>query len=906
MSKVWKLAIAFLREQPVRVMLTSFATIAATCTVIWVAAGYDAMLSSFDVWANVALGRYELAIAPISPESPVDPSDPDSPKRPNHVPDDVLPAMRGDPAVAAADPFWVHRASVYGNARVGDPTLPPGRESRGGLEGGPPNVRSEYTVLSTTSPAAPFELKGEWIDPASREEAVVLRAAVAERLAIKLGDAVKVVHNDSVHELKVIGLLDVPSLGLGAMAVSNTLGPALGDVFIARSLAEKVFGAQAGATFLGVAMKPEADVTKFRFGWATKLSKYAVPVQFQEAHEIEERLDELAAADNVRMQSYAATGIALLVSLLVVFCTVNMGVTERVRQFAVLRALGLTRFQLCSLIFAEGLLLATIGLVGGLLVGSLLLSAVAQLFSNVLRHGASIGAYSLGLATASAYGGAILAAAVPAWRATRVRPLDAMSPAAQESPPLGLPIPLILSGAALMTVWPTLAFVFPPRYDAQVFTWLAVGFVTLAVGVVLVAPALVALVDRLLGPLLARMLRVDPKLLASQISSNIWRTVAAAASMAVGMGLYIGVQVWGYTMLEAFIVGPWAPDAVLAFRPEGLPLESVARAAAIPGVNPHECLPIVVEQPRFLEDVTGSAERASVTRQDNVVIVGVDPTRGFDGPHALFDLEWVAGEKRQAIAALESGRGCIVPDHFLTESRLHVGDSFELAPPKRPGSAVRYTIAGAVKLPGWHWQTKLTGFRTRTHRAAALVFAKYENVASDFSLPAASHLWFNYDSPAADPDQIAAAAKEVYSQAIQRDATLDAAPRNEPSVRIMSAARIRASTRGAAARWLWTISVLPIVAVLIAGFGVLNVILASVRSRQWEFGVLRSIGVQQSAIVRAIMIEGVLIGVVSCLISLTFGILAGWCGCGVAQYMSFFGGLHPPLTIPLGAILIGL
>lgn len=917
MKKVWKLAISFVREHPARLILTSLATVAAAGMVIWIAAGYDSLLRTFDVWANKALGRYELSIAPIATEG-----------KPT-VPPAVLEAMRADPQVADTCPMWMTRATVrsaVSNESSSDSLRPSqGTERPGGGGRGDSNLpyglRSQFTVLASEAPQAPFDIQGRWFgDPPATGQAAtgeaaadasegVLSVGAAERLGVKVGDEVAVVVGDRPFPLQVIGLLESPSLGAGMYAVPNILSPGSGDLFVSTRLAERMFETSSRIDFLCIAMKSKEDITKFRFGWAPKLSRYDVPVQFQEAYEIEEALDESAAADNVQMQSYAATGIGMLVAMLVIFGTVSMGVTERVRQFAVLRAVVLTRMQLAFLIFAEGLLLAAIGFVGGVGVSWILLSLTARASSRLLHHGAVLGTHSLLLAAVATFGGALLAAAIPAWRATRVRPVDAMAPPAAERSSF-LSVPVAAAGLVLLAINPLLTFVFPPSFEQQVYAYLAIGFASTAAGFVLIAPTVVALVDRLLGPWLARLLRIDPKLVASQITAHIWRTAAAAISMAIGMGLFIAVQVWGFTMLDAFIVGPWAPDAILTFQSGGLPPERAGDMARIPGIDPEHCLPIVVEQPRLLNDLTGSAERASVTRQDNVVLVGIDPVRAFGGARPLFELEWVGGTREEAIARMASAmaagdRACLVPDHFLTESGLKVGDHFDLVPPENAAAPVRYTIAGAVRLPGWHWQTKLTGFRSRTHRAAALVFADYAAVAADFGLPGATHLWFDYDSPQADPKRISEAAQTIYAAAIPPPAASDAG-QESPKVRLMAVEDIRRMTRSNAARWIWAISQLPLIAVLIAGLGVLNVILASVRSRRWEMGVLRSIGVTQSAIVRAILAEGILIGVVAGLLSLGFGIMAGWCGCGMAQYISFFGGLHPDLNVPVVAVVTGL
>src|SRR5690606_3801626 len=107
------------------------------------------------------------------------------------------------------------------------------------------------------------------------------------------------------------------------------------------------------------------DLTKFRYAWSPRLAGLPVPSQFQEAHDIEEALDESASADNVRMQAHMATVVSMLAALFIIFSTLNMGVGERVRQLAILRAVALTRSQVGLIVVIEGLLLGTIGFVAG-------------------------------------------------------------------------------------------------------------------------------------------------------------------------------------------------------------------------------------------------------------------------------------------------------------------------------------------------------------------------------------------------------------------------------------------------------------------------------------------------------------------------------------------------------------
>ncbi|MBN8458071.1 MAG: ABC transporter permease [Verrucomicrobia bacterium] len=892
MRVILKLAFAYLREHPVRMTLTSLATAASVCMVVWVVSGYDSLLATFDEYSEKALGNYNLTISPVS----VDPD--------NAIPEDVIRDLRADPAVRAADPMW--HATLELKAPDGKPEVPaaPPLGSRSG-PGGPRRASSEYIMLGLDSAVPPFPMKaGEWSAPSTDgEPSAVLSTGAAKRLGVVVGAEISAGKGDGARSLKVTGIVDSPTVsGIAAGTPTQLPSPSIGEIYVSSKLAAELSGGKAILRFIGVGLKQGADLTSFRFGWAPRLGKYPLPIQFQEAHDIEEALDETASARNMRMQAYAATGIALLVALLVILCSLNMGVSERVRQLAILRAVVLTAGQVRLLVAVEGFLLSTIGLAAGLGGGYAILRSVAGASERLLRHGVVMGSNTIWMALAAAYGGAFLALWIPAWRATRVRPVDAMLARPRESGGRLAKTPVFLTGVALVVVNPLLAFLTPPEFERGVGVVMAVGFIAMSAGFVLVAPAVVAAVDRWMGPAVSRLLMIDPKLLRSQITGNIWRTVGAAVSLMVGLGLYIGVQVWGFTMLEAFVPGQWAPDALISFNPKGIDPAAAAHISTIPGVDPERCLPVVVEQPRMVGDPTGSAERASVTRQDNVVILGIDPGRAFAGPKPLLKLEWVAGNPADAVPMMEKGHACVVPDHFLRETGLKVGDHLDLIPPEKPVPAVRYVIAGAVRLPGWHWLTKHTGFRPRTHRAAALVFADYPSVAADFGFKTASHVWFGYAAPDADPDRIAVGARDIYSKSLGRDVGISSAPDDGPYVRVMTAEWIRNMTRGAARQWIWMIGWMPLVALAIAMLGVLNVILASVRARRWEMGVLRSVGYTRSALVRAVIAEGLLIGGVACVLSSGFGIIGGWCGCGYAQYVSFFGGLHPSLVIPWGSV----
>lgn len=903
MRKVLRLAWSFLWDSPVRVTLTITAAAAATCLVIWVASGYDALEKTFDDYANLSMGRYELAVAPIQQ------------KELAFVPPDVLDDLRSDSRVAIADPMCAIRAEVI----PPKPSSPDVRDEDNPDGGGPPaghgrepNMRTPGSLpgtllMATDAPEAPFEmLRGDWL---SKEEAsvprVVVRTETADRMGIDVDDMLTLKQGDQQHKLQVIGIVDAPKLRGAGDSALPILAPSKGEIFLTQSAAKRVLQETPEISLIAVSLKEETDINHFRFGWAPKLSSYATPLQFQQAFEVEEALDQSSAAVNVRLQSFAATGVAMLVAFLVVLCTLSMGGHERIRQYAILRSLSFTRFQIAQLIMVEGLVLGGIGLLAGLGISYLSLLVFDMAASQVLDHGVALGRHSVLLGMVATLGGAFIASLIPAYAATRVKPIDAMSPMVEETGDESFSRVGLLVGIVLIAVNPVLTFLVPPPFEAGIPVLMTLGFVSMAIGFLLISPAIVAGVDQWMSPFLAHLLGIDPKLLTCQITSHLWRTVGASTCLAVGVGLFIGIQVWGFTMLEGFIPGPWAPHALVQFNSGGLSHEDASAFADIPGINSDRSFPIVVEQPRMQEDLTNSAERASVIRQDNIVLVGINASRALSGNDPFLKFDWVEGTPEKAIEKLVSGRGCIVPDHFLRETGLKIGDTFALVPPENAEKIVTYEIAGAVKLPGWHWQTKLTGFRTRTHRAAALVFANYDPVAEDFDLPVASHVWFDFASLDADPEQVQKQANKLYARNLSTKNT-DIPSIEEADVRVIPVNQIRERTRGAARRWIWLVSQVPLIASLIASIGVLNVFLASVRARRWEFGVLRGIGITSSTIIRAVLAEGLLIGIVAGVLSVSFGVMCGWCGCGIAQYMSFFGGMQPDLMIPWGTIAIGL
>ncbi len=91
-------------------------------------------------------------------------------------------------------------------------------------------------------------------------------------------------------------------------------------------------------------------------------------------------------------------------------------------------------------------------------------------------------------------------------------------------------------------------------------------------------------------------------------------------------------------------------------------------------------------------------------------------------------------------------------------------------------------------------------------------------------------------------------------------------------------------------------------AMAVASLGVTNTIMAGIRSRQWQFGILRSIGVTRSALLRLVLAEAVLIGITGCLLGLGAGLAMS---VDARELSRLVIGYVPPMFIPWGIVLGG-
>lgn len=954
---IFRLVISRILRFPGRAVITIVGIMAASCAVIWIVSGFDALVAQFDDNSQKYLGRYDVMLVPSGP-----------PNRDIAVAPQQISELKSDPAVLEVNPVNQSRVSV---AKV----LPAGQTAEASslnlLLGNRPPVNGapplEPTLVGTFATQSPYELAvGNWLPNDDAARVAVIGVNTADELNIHLGDRITVTSLANQLELEIVGLVeqptDAPSLGGGpggsgrgggggrtggrgrggsessqsqpankASIDSNTRGRrtlsattslnqlglpqgrnhgvATRAVYVTPGIAAEINGYPFRAHVLQVALREGFTATQFAEAHKDQWAGARPALKAVDFAAVKEGMASSRNISGQRSQAWIATGMASLAAIFIIFSTLSMGVSERSREMGMLRAIALTRTQIAGVVLVESIVLSLVGWLAGLLAGWLMLLIGSQLLPALFSKGATVGIASLLCSGVSVLTGALGAAVLPAWRATRISPVDTISHSTWQ-PSERLWTGLGLVGLLAVAVAPFLVFVMPLADTQRTLLYSVVAYPLLFVGMLLATPLVVIQCERWLGPRLSKWMGLNRNFTRNQLTTNIWRTMGATLALAIGLGLYTSTQTWGYSMLQPFLPGKWLPDVLVGFHPVGLSDEEAMEILQVPGILQDQVMPLAVEQAKLVakDDRVSSLQGM---RYDNAVIFGIDAERAFTTDDPFLDLHFLEGTPEEAALALANGKACVISQDHQIKSNLKLGDTLSFEVPVNPGGTARtvdYEIVGIVELPGWHWLTKFSGVRRHFVRTEAMVFAGRDSVREAFGLPSTEFFWLNR-SPDSSREGIESAlqliAEKGAGQTFRADG-LGEVTAYRPFARVTFRENIDQSIRLRADSMIQGMSYLPLVTLAIMSLAIANAILASVKSRTWEFGVLRSIGMTRGQLAKLILLEAVMIGVSACAVSLIFGLTAGWCAVGMAQYAGGFFAGPPPLLIPWSSLGFGI
>lgn len=223
-------------------------------------------------------------------------------------------------------------------------------------------------------------------------------------------------------ELELAGSLGREVVTVGAVIESRALGAPV-------VLPEEVFTALVPATegaidTVFVVATDGADVPALR----DEITALVQPYVVLSVLDNEQFADQLAdQVDQVLVILYALLGLSIVIAVLGVVNTLALSIAERTREIGLLRAVGLGRLQLASVVTIESVLTAVFGTILGVAVGVGLASTLPTVFADEGLTELAVPWGELGVLVGLAVVIGVLAALWPAVRAARMDVLDAVS-----------------------------------------------------------------------------------------------------------------------------------------------------------------------------------------------------------------------------------------------------------------------------------------------------------------------------------------------------------------------------------------------------------------------------------------------------------------------------------------------
>lgn len=709
------------------------------------------------------------------------------------------------------------------------------RDEKGALLRVTPNALGVDFELERTFRAPRYSSGAAPTDPGE----ITIDPLTVDELQASVGDALVVQRFGEPIPLKVTGVFERPKLP----AVQRP------QIDIDLATLQEAAGHKGQLTSIVIILDEGVDVQKF---CAAHQGELPEALSLEPADRIRVGFDK--QADASRLGFIIASMLTFMSASFIIVTAMTTSVTQRQREMAVTRCVGASRGQLFASQIIAGLLIAIIGSALGIPLGIGLTGLLYLYYRDMLPAGVAIAPFGVQLAVIGALAAGTLGAIYPAWLASHVSPLQAMS--MQSRPPRARSI-LIALAIALAFLAVQLALFQLDDTSARFLMYAYVGLPALHVGYFVLAVPMIALVGLTIAPILEIALRLPRGLLQRSTLAAPFRNGFTAGALMVGIAILVSSWSNARSLLDDWLGKIKFADA-FAYRSSGITPEQQRIIAALPFVEqtcPIAFLPVKVFD-RQIFGVRGIAP-------PNVTVMGFDPDRFL----AMNSLSWVAGDEAGALPKLRDGSGIIVADRFLVTQNVNIGETIRLGSGRVQKD---YVIVGAVNSAGLDIVTQLFGIRSQyTEMSISAVFMAWSEVGRTFDNHDALLLQVSLKEDVGDED----ATKAVEAAA--------------PGVAFRSGREIVKTVNEIAFAAMAVNTTVAFAALILACLGVGNVILANIHGRRFEYGVLRAVGGQRGLLARVILGESALLALAGALVGTALGLHLA--AVGAANYRDLAG-----------------
>ena len=820
------------------------------------------------------------------------------------LPDTLVSAVRALPEVKEAAAFKTIRTVL---------DFRPG----GRVMQGPPLMTVMALASTSGCPYAAATVTGRWPDPASDEpEAAVCTAVfIPRRLeAPPLGSTLVLITPSGTVNVKITALIDFKeavqgfptsfaTLGAMRLASGGTYDPAP-NLLLCQLRGGA--GGQAVKALVRQLSPSESAVTLPGQNEAPEPSPLCTAVERRDV-ESGYSSDKL---QNFKRQAPLLLTLSVLTALCMLINALTVGVEQKLRVLALLRTAGMTARQVSRMVMLEGAAIAFAGWAVGLAAGWILLAVFVSRTPDAFPEGVFMGWMT---PVCSAVGVTLVAAVSlygPCRCAMRIRPLDVLTEMTSDDKPLSWRRALL--GFALL--FPMLVFVLPMHITAMARSvlLLTLGLPMHVLGLLLVLPAFVQLMERAALPAVSAALRLDPHMLRRRISRSFSRTAGMVITLAIGLGAFVSIHIWGGSMMAPFIPSREFPDAIVSLLPNGVPNGAAEKVSRLEGVESGRCLGLEAAQFYVSDALTAQIARVSgrLPMSPNVLLLGADPQVAFGGARPLAPFTFAEGSRQAAADALAAGGACVITKMFSRETGLHAGDELVIVKrlPMRGGGGgpvktETLKIAGVADV-NWHLITSRAQLRGRNNMPGSTMGLVFVNEADARRLSGnadtTSFLWLNLSEPYRKMGALQGS--HLLEAEIRKAIAIDEAN----TVRVHHRDEIEDGTIAHGAQLIGDMARAPFWSLIVLSTGITTLLIASFQASAKEIAVMRAVGMTCSQLGRMLLGEALLVGLCGIVLSLVSGFCIGWTFTGWTRAWMMFGGLPVSLSIPWGVILQGV
>ncbi|WP_326598457.1 ABC transporter permease [Streptomyces sp. NBC_01803] len=552
------------------------------------------------------------------------------------------------------------------------------------------------------------------------------------------------------------------------------------------------------------------------------------------AENMEQMNEDLGFLDIIRYAMLGFAGIAVLVGIFLIVNTFSMLVAQRTREIGLMRAIGAGRRQVTRSVLIEALLLGVIASAVGVGAGVGLAIGLMRLMSglgvNVDTSELTVTATTPAVGVAVGVLSTVVAAWLPARRASRVSPMEALrdagTPGDVATGKVRAALGLLLTGTGVAALFEAGS----ADEASEGSLYLAAGLLLTLIGAVVVGPLLASGVVRVLSAVVLRMFGPVGRMAGRNARRNPRRTGATAGALMIGLALVGSLSVVGSSVVASAsdqLDRSVGADFIVDTTSEQLITPEAAEAIrSTPG------LAHVTDYTSVMVELTTADGGTSVEE-----IVAADPTYAED-----LRTDTVAGELSAAYA----------PDHmsvsesFAEDHGLVVGDG--LTARFVGGETVTLTL-GAITSEDTVFDKGamyLSQDTARAHLPAELMPLNEVMFAS------------------AEEGQEAAAY-----------AALKESLEPFPQYEVSDQADYKQLLEDEIGGLLNLVYGLLALAIIVAVLGVVNTLALSVIERTREIGLMRAIGLSRRQLRRMVRLESVVIALFGALLGLGLGLAWG-------------------------------